>query len=236
MPANPASILDSVKKAIGMDPEFTAFDLDVVLFTNAAFGVLRQLGVGSNSGFIISDNVTLWEQYVADLRLLGMVKQYIFMSVRLALDPPATSFGIDAIKNQMEMLGWRINVAAEEANPPSDPFASSSSSGGSTTSTIFVPTVVNLEYAVTVTPDASAGQVFYLELTGNCTINAPVNGADGEHITLELTSNGHTVTWGNGWNFGAAGTPSLSASSTDIVSSVYRGSATDWYSGFTSGF
>jgi hypothetical protein len=239
MPANPNSILDTVKKALGFDPEFEAFDLDITLFTNAAFGYLRQLGVGSDTGFIISDNTTLWSQYVTSLTLLNMVKTYIFMFVKLAFDPPATSFGIDAVKGQIDQLGWRINIVAEELNPPSDPFDSSDSSvitQGGVMTTFFAPKVVNLTFASTVTPDASEGNVFYLELTGNCTINSPSTGADGEHITLEVTSNGHSVTWGNGWNFGDAGTPILSADKTDIISAYYRESVTDWRTGFTPGF
>jgi hypothetical protein len=239
MPANPNSILDTVKKALGFDPEFEAFDLDITLFTNAAFGYLRQLGVGSDTGFIISDNTTLWSQYITSLEYLNMVKTYIIMFVKLAFDPPATSFGIDAVKGQIDQLGWRINIVAEELNPPSDPFDSDTSSivtQGGVMTTFFAPKVIRLTFASTVTPDASEGNVFYLELTADCTINSPGAGSDGEHITLEVTSNGFDVTWGNGWNFGNAGTPVLSADKTDIVSAYYRTDVTDWRAGFTPGF
>lgn len=230
MPANPNSILDSVKKMLGMDPEFTAFDIDVTLFINAAFGSLRQLGVGSDTGFVIADNTTLWSQYITNLAFVGMIKSYIFMKVKLVFDPPATSFGIDAVKNQIQELEWRINVVAEEFDPPSDPF------GEAVPQFVFVPQIVQLQYSSSVAMDASDGNVFYLTLTGDTTINAPVNGTDGQHITLELTSNGHSVTWGSGWNFGDAGAPSLTAGKTDIISAVYRTSVSEWYAGFSPGF
>lgn len=226
---NPDSILDSVKKVLGFSPDYTAFDLDITMFINASFGPLQQLGIGSASGFVIQDNTTLWSQYVANLSYLGMVKSFIFMMVKLAFDPPQTSFGIDAIKDQLKELAWRINVAIETATPPPDPFMAEIDD-------IFVPIVVQLVFQSLVTPDALEGTMFYLTMTSDCIINAPVNGADGQHITLELQSNGHSVTWGNGWNWGDAGTPTLSSDRTDVVSAYFNESANAWRAGFTPGF
>jgi hypothetical protein len=229
--ANPESILDSVKKVLGFESEYEAFDLDITMHINAAFGSLHQLGVGGDTGFVISDNTTLWSQYVSQLTFLGMVKAYIFMSVRIVFDPPENRFAIGAFQEQLKQLEWRINVAVESITPPSDPFDESVAM-----TPHFIPKIVNLDFASTISPDAADGNVFYLTLTDDCTINAPVNGVDGQHITLELTSNGFAVTWGNGWNFGVAGAPTLSPSASDIISSVFRESATSWYAGYASGF
>ena len=57
MPVNTESILDTTKKLLGMDPEFTAFDVDVMTHTNTAFGILRQLGVGPTEPFKITDKI-----------------------------------------------------------------------------------------------------------------------------------------------------------------------------------
>jgi hypothetical protein len=240
MSTNPNSILDTVKKVLGFESEYTAFDLDITMFINAAFGSLLQLGVGPGSGFLISDNTTLWSQYTTELSYLGMVQNYIFMSCKLAFDPPATSFGIDAIKNQLLELTWRINIAAETIDPPSDPTATICGDLIPMTGVLkgwFAPKVKNLDFASVVNINAHDGNVFYLELTANCTINAPTNGEEGQHITLELISNGFSVTWGEGWNFGAPGSPVLSSGGeTDIISSVYRTVTTDWYTGFSPGF
>lgn len=234
MSPNPDSILDSVKKTLGLDSSDTSFDLDVTMFINGAFGSLHQVGVGSDTGFIISDNSTLWSQYVADFTYLALVKLYIYMAVRLAFDPPATSFGIDAVKNQIDQLIWRINVAVEQVKPPSDPFGNDESDP---MALYFAPKVVQLQFESVITPDASNGNMFYLTLTGDCTINPPVNGADGQHITLEIASNGHSVTWGSGWDFGTSGAPTLSSSGlSDVISAYYKTTATAWRAGFTSGF
>jgi hypothetical protein len=240
MSVNPDSILDSVKKVLGFESEYTAFDLDVTMFINAAFGSLQQLGIGSSTGFYISDNTTLWPQYISQLSYLGMVQTYIFMSAKLAFDPPGNSFGIDAIKYQLEQLAWRINVAVEALNPPTDPFLSTDTESeiveGGILKNWFAPKLKVLDSAATVVMDATDGNLFYLTLLEDATVNAPVNGAEGEHITLEITSNGFAVVWGSGWNFGAPGTPDLTSDKTDIISSVYRGSATGWFSGFSPGF
>lgn len=240
MSSNPESILDSVKKLLGFESEYTAFDLDITMFINATFGSLLQLGVGASTGFVISDNSTLWSQYTTQLSYLGMVKTYVFMSCRLAFDPPATSFGINAFKDQIEELGWRINVAAEAIDPPSDPTATICGDLIPPTGVLkgwFAPKTKTLDFMSTVTPDAHDGNVFYLTLIADCTINAPINGEDGQHLTLELTSNGFSVTWGEGWNFGTVGNPVLtSGGKTDIISAVYRTEKTDWFAGWSPGF
>lgn len=237
MPANPNSILDSVKKVLGFDPEFTEFDLDVVMHINSAFGSLQQLGVGSDTGFIIQDNTTLWSQYIADLLYLNMVKQYIFLAVRLAFDPPATSFGIEAIERQLAQLSLRINISVEGMHPPTDPFADTTPTVAGSQSVVFVVKPIHLTFDTIVWLDANAGNTFYLTMTADCTINAPVNGSEGEHITLEVTSNGHAVTWGNGWDFGQIGPPSLSPGGLyDIISAVYNEETSTWSAGYTLGF
>lgn len=112
--ANPESILDSIKKVLGVDPDFTNFDLDITMFINAAFGSLQQIGVGPDTGFFIEDNTALWSSYTSRTDLLGMVKTYVSMKVRLVFDPPATSFVLESFNAMILQLEWRINVMAED--------------------------------------------------------------------------------------------------------------------------
>lgn len=223
MTANPDSILDSVKKTLGLDAVDTSFDLDVTLFINSVFGTLRQVGVGPDTGFIIVDNTTLWSQYVSSATYLGMVKAYVELKVKMLFDPPENRFGGPAIDRVLDEYLWRINIQAEAESS-----AVKSSSA---------PTVVQLQYAPTITIDASQGNMFYLTLTGDCVMMAPVNGSDGEHITIDLTSNGHSVSWRSGWDFGDAGTPSLSGSGkSDVISAYYKTAVAKWRAGFATGF
>ena len=242
MSSNPDSILDSVKKFIGFDSEYTAFDLDVTMAINMAFIKLKQVGAGSDTGFLIQDNTTLWSQYTSSLAILGLAKMFITLTAKLAFDPPDGRYALPAFQNEIQDLLWRINVEAEQENPPSNPpclpsyYEVEDDEMGGVLKSYFAPKVVQLQYASVITPDASQGNVFYLTLTGDCTINAPVNGADGEHITLELMSAGFTVTWSSGWDFGDPGAPVLSSDKADIISAYFRQSAVSWRAGFTSGF
>ena len=240
MSANPNSILDSTKKSIGFDPEYTAFDLDIVIGINAAFGSLWQLGVGPNGGFAIGDNTTLWSDFISDLSLLGMVKQYLYLRTKMIFDTPER-FGIAAFEKIIDELAWRINEQYEQLHPPSDPFGTVSAvvspAEGGQLGSFFAPKVVNVGFSSVIDIDAGSGNVFILALTADCTIANPANGTTGEHISLELKSNGFNVTWGDGWNFGSAGEPSLSSGGkSDIISAVYRSDVNQWWAGFSPGF
>lgn len=107
------SILSSTKKALGIADEDTSFDMDIIMHINSAFATLTQLAVGPIQGFQIEDKSTEWVSYLDDDLTLNNVKTYIYFRVRLAFDPPTTSFGITAIKEQVKELEWRINVTAE---------------------------------------------------------------------------------------------------------------------------
>ena len=48
-------ILDSIKKLLGIQPEYRAFDEDLTIHINAIFMVLNQLGIGPKEGFFIVD-------------------------------------------------------------------------------------------------------------------------------------------------------------------------------------
>lgn len=108
------SILTSVKKILGIDEGYTAFDLDIILHINSVFGTLNQLGIGPENGFEIEDATPTWDAFTGgDLRL-NPVKTYVYLRVRLLFDPPTTSYLIDATKEQIKELEWRLNVYREQ--------------------------------------------------------------------------------------------------------------------------
>ena len=105
------SILDSVKKVIGMDPSYTAFDIDIIMHINSQFSKLYNLGVGpKNAAFEIEDKNAKWSDFLQGKTNINMAKTYVCMAVRLIFDPPPTSFGIEAVKTEIQELGWRLNV------------------------------------------------------------------------------------------------------------------------------
>jgi len=108
-----ASILDSVKKTLGMDASYTAFDEDVIIHINSVFVTLAQLGIGPTTGFQISDNTATWDAFLGTDILLNNVKSYMYLRVRMLFDPPSTSFHIEAMNKQIQELEWRLNVQRE---------------------------------------------------------------------------------------------------------------------------
>lgn len=122
------SILDNIKKILGLDPSYTAFDSDVTMHINTVFSVLNGLGIGPDSGFSIGDNTVTWDAYgaVGGDRNMNLVKSYIYLRVKMLFDPPTTSFVIEAMNKQIAEFEWRISVAREDVswkdpNPPPQP-------------------------------------------------------------------------------------------------------------------
>lgn len=110
------SILDSTKKILGFVADNTAFDADVIMHINTVFSDLEQLGIGPAEGFAIEDATPTWEDYLGtDLRL-NNIKSYTYLRVRMLVDPPATSYLLNAMKDQIRELEWRINVRREDTS------------------------------------------------------------------------------------------------------------------------
>lgn len=112
------SILISTKKILGLEADYTPFDLDVMTHINSAFSLLNQLGVGPTEGFFIEDDSALWSDFIVPENQLHLVKTYIFLKVRILFDPPGTSFLIDAMNNQIKEFEWRLNIFREVELPP----------------------------------------------------------------------------------------------------------------------
>jgi hypothetical protein len=111
------SILDSIKKNLGLDTDYTIFDPDITMHINSVFFSLQQLGVGPADGFAIEDNTANWDLYIGTDQI-NAVKSYVYIKVRLMFDPPATSFAIDSLAKQAEELEWRLNVQQEMVRHP----------------------------------------------------------------------------------------------------------------------
>lgn len=110
------SILDSTKKAVGLDPEYDVFDLDITMHINSVFSVLHQLGVGPVTPFFIEDKTKTWKEFLdTDPGSMMAVKSLMFLKVRLLFDPPTTSFALDAMNKTATEYEWRLHVSSEGA-------------------------------------------------------------------------------------------------------------------------
>lgn len=107
------SILTSIKKLLGIGEEYEHFDVDIIMYVNSAFMNLNQLGVGPKGGFKIGSSETTWGDFVDDRLDLEGVKTYIYLKTRLIFDPPQMGYLIEAIKEQIKELEWRLNHQVE---------------------------------------------------------------------------------------------------------------------------
>lgn len=109
-----ASILGSVKKALGIAPDYTEFDVDLVMHINSVFSTLQQLGVGPVQGFMIDGETGQWEEYLAEQARFNMVRSYMVLKVRMLFDPPTLSYLVTAMEKQIDEYEWRLNVERED--------------------------------------------------------------------------------------------------------------------------
>lgn len=110
------SILESVKKVLGVSEGDTYFDDEIALDINSVFSVLRQLGVGPDSGFTLDSSNpanTVWTDFMEEGVGLEFVKTYVALKVKQIFDPPSNSSAIDALQRRVDELEWRINVAVD---------------------------------------------------------------------------------------------------------------------------
>lgn len=106
------SILNSIKKLLGPEEDYTHFDKDIILHINAAFSRLCQLGVGPSTPFKIRSAEEVWTDFIED-GILEDVKQYVYLKVRVIFDPPSNSSLLNAMDAQINQLEWLMNSVAE---------------------------------------------------------------------------------------------------------------------------
>lgn len=107
------SILNEVKKLLGIDESYKVFDTDIIIHINTYLGVLNELGVGV-PGFTIENDTATWGEFLANATVpLNEVKSYLYLRVRQVFDPPASSVMSAAIDKQIDELGWRMTTKVE---------------------------------------------------------------------------------------------------------------------------
>lgn len=106
------SILLSVKKMLGIEPGYTQFDSELIIFINAALMAVRQIGVGPDEGFSITGEYETWNDLSPDIKLLEAVKPYVFMKVKKIFDPPQSN-AANAYDAMIAEYEYRVFFEAE---------------------------------------------------------------------------------------------------------------------------
>ena len=108
------SILTSVKKLLGLTEEYTAFDADLIMHINSVLMILRQMGVGPKEGFNISDATATWGEFCQNRADIEAVKSYTALKVKMLFDPPQSSSTMEATKNLISELEWRLYAECDK--------------------------------------------------------------------------------------------------------------------------
>lgn len=101
-------ILEEVKRMLSIEPSVTEFDIDIATHVNSAFFTLFELGIGPSTPFYITADTT-WESFETAVPK-QIILDYLFLKTKLIFDPPASSPLIEAIKDRISELEFRMNI------------------------------------------------------------------------------------------------------------------------------
>lgn len=110
------SIKNTIKKMLGLEADYTAFDTDIVFFINSAIMELSQLGVCSPDFQITEDGNEDWNDLLGDSSLNGLLngaQKYIYIKVRLVFDPPNSGYVTSVLQEELKEITFRLNVQVE---------------------------------------------------------------------------------------------------------------------------
>ena len=103
------SILLTIKKGIGIDPSYEAFDPDIIMHINSVLFILTQEGIGPKEGFNITGQDETWEDFLGESNTkLSAVQSYVTLKTRLLFDPPQSSTLNEQITKLISELEWRL--------------------------------------------------------------------------------------------------------------------------------
>ena len=113
--SNTDSILDTVKLKIGINPDYDdAFDVHIITNINTTFERLKYLGIGPENGFRITGSTETWDMYLTNDEFIDSVIDYVCMKVKMLFAAPETSFGIEAMKEQISELEFFFKLKSDE--------------------------------------------------------------------------------------------------------------------------
>lgn len=106
------SILKSIKKLLNVAEFEDHFDDELIMYINSALMVVWQIGIGQK-GFKITGETETWGDLLGNDTHLELVKTYVALKVRIAFDPPQSSFVLESVNKLIAEYEYRLNVQAE---------------------------------------------------------------------------------------------------------------------------
>ena len=112
------SVLNDIKKLLGIVPEYEHFDTDILIHINSSMFTMYQLGynydpVTNTTKRTHVNEDTTWAELLDGKTDLDIIKTLLYMKVRLLFDSPTNSFTIEAMRNIIKEYEWRLNVEVD---------------------------------------------------------------------------------------------------------------------------
>lgn len=110
------SILETIKKMLGLPKDEVSFDTDILVHINTVFSNLTQMGIGPEEGFTITGYDETWSQFItSDPLKTQQIKSYIYLKVKTVFDPTANSNVAEAFNKTISELEYRLYVEEENS-------------------------------------------------------------------------------------------------------------------------
>jgi len=113
------TILQDVKSVLDFaSEEDTGFDSRLIMELDGVIGELSQL-VRLNKSFTMG-NDSKWDQLLddPDPQMLRLIKQYVYLNIRIKFDPPTGSV-LSSLEKSLQSTAHRIIIQKEEFNEQS---------------------------------------------------------------------------------------------------------------------
>jgi len=109
---NTDSVLNTVKKMLGIPIEYDAFDTDIIIHINSVLSILTQMGVlptnDNKTVTEIFDGSTKWSEIIGDDNTINGIRTYVYLKVRLLFDPPTNSALLESFNRQINEFEYRL--------------------------------------------------------------------------------------------------------------------------------
>lgn len=102
------SVLLSTKQMLGISPEDTSFDVNVIMNINTALTILMDLGLTEVEDQLVTNDKMTWDELLGGRTDIEYVKTYVYQKVKMIFDPPTSTAAIDAMQRSINELEWRI--------------------------------------------------------------------------------------------------------------------------------
>ena len=107
---NDTSILNDVKKILGIDETNPDFDVDLVMAINTTLMALNQMGFGQSNFYITGESEKWSDLLLEDEVNLHAIKTWVAFRTRMIFDPPTSNLISDAIKAAISEAEFRIYI------------------------------------------------------------------------------------------------------------------------------